>query len=128
MVAKIRGVRVLFPLVLMVPSVAWASPSSPGLASTAGQDSFDSFISSTDLGESATVTGTTPSLGALSGLHDGTGTPVGTDTSATLTGDAYYDGSAGFGTSNLLASHPTAVYTFNTGAVERDGIQHHKHR
>ena len=108
--------RILFASVLLGSGSVWASPSVSTVASTASQDSFDSAMSSTDLGESATVTGTTPSLGGLAGLHDGTGSPSGTDTSATLTNDAYYDGSAGFGASNLLASHPTAIYTFNTGA------------
>ena len=116
MVAKFGGRRALFALALAIPGVAWGSPSSSGVGSTSGQDSFDHLISSTDLGESATVTGTTPSLGSLAGLHDGLGSPVGTDTNATLDNDAYFDGSAGFGTSNLLLSHPTVTYSFNTGA------------
>jgi len=116
MSTKIRSGHFLLGLIWMGPAIASASPNVAGVSSTAGQDSYDSLISATDLGESATVSGTTPSLGSLSGLQDGSGSPVGTDTSATLTNDAYFDGAAGFGTSNLLASHPTAIYSFNTGA------------
>lgn len=109
-----RGCTVL-AVALLSSSVASASPGVNGLSSTSGQDSYDSLISSTDLGQSATVTGATPSLGSLDGLHDGLGSPTGNDTNATLTNDAYFDGSAGFGTSNLLSSHPVVTYTFNTG-------------
>jgi hypothetical protein len=114
--AKISIGCVLLGLVLLVPGVTWASPGSSGVASTTGQDAYDSSISATDLGQSATVSGVTPSLGSLGGLHDGAGSPVGTDTSANLNSDAYFDGAAGFGTSNLLSSHPTVTYSFNTGA------------
>jgi hypothetical protein len=116
MLKEISVRRTLLALALIGPAGAWAVPNALGIASTAGQDSFDSLMSSTDLGESATVSGPTPSLGGLGGLHDGVGTPVGTDTSATLTGDAYFDGAAGFGASNLLSLHPAVTYTFNTGA------------
>jgi hypothetical protein len=115
MLRKCFGRSVLLCLIVIGPAAAWAAPSVSGVNSATGQDSFDSLISSTDLGESATVTGATPSLGSLAGLHDGLGSPVGTDTSANLNNDGYFDGSAGFGTSNLLASHPTVTYAFNTG-------------
>lgn len=100
----------------LVPGISLATPIISGVSSTSGQSTFDGGISSTDLGESATVTGTTPSLGSLAGLNDGAGSPVGTDTSANLNNDCYFDGTAGFGTPNLLVSHPVVVYAFNVGA------------
>ena len=100
---------------LILPKTAPAQTTITGLSTLSNQSLFDGTILTNNLAAQATITGTTPSLGSLPGLVDGEGSPIGLgDTSANLTNDGYFDGSAAFGTPNLLASSPTVTFTFNT--------------
>lgn len=119
---KMKSYRNAWALVAAValPSLAAAQVTVTGLSNTVNQSTFDGTILTNNLAAKANVTGNAPSLGSLAGLTDGLGSPIGVgDTSANLNNVGYYDGSAGFGTSNLLLSSPTVTFTFDTSAAGR---------
>jgi hypothetical protein len=115
---KLHRNPLLVAACLALPAYAAGQTSITTFSTLANQSFYDGTILTNNLAAQATVTGTTPSLGSTAGFADGEGSPIGQgDTSANLTSDAYYDGSAGFGTPNLLASSPSVTFTFNTSAA-----------
>jgi lysophospholipase L1-like esterase len=106
---------------LVFPAFAAGQMTITSYSTLANQSFFDGTILTNNLAADATATGATPSLGSLAGFADGEGSPIGQgDTSANLSNDAYYDGSAGFGTPDLLASSPSVTFTFDTSAATGD--------
>jgi len=92
---------------LILPKTAPAQTTITGLSTLSNQSLFDGTILTNNLAAQATITGTTPSLGSLPGLVDGEGSPIGLgDTSANLTNDGYFDGSAALAPRTCWPPHP----------------------